>query len=338
MRLFIAIPFSVEFVSEIKKLQAKLPRADARVVENPHLTLFFLGDVSKNKVEEIKKKLNGISFSPFKLSADKLFVFKNKEKEIKVVWIGIPLSEELKLLYQSVREKMTRLGFSTDKPFKPHITLARVKSANNKEYQKQLERISVPALTEEVGKLILYRSELSSKGPVYDPLMVLSAKGEAKSKLQKTAYLALGSNLGDRKNNLKKALELIEEEGIDIIKKSEIYETKAVSKVKQNDFLNMCIEVKVSFSPQKLLTITRFIERRMGRDQKINKRKGYELPRIIDIDILLYNQQIINSQNLTIPHPEMHRREFVLKPLSDIAPFVKHPVNQNTISELLKNL
>jgi 2-amino-4-hydroxy-6-hydroxymethyldihydropteridine diphosphokinase len=151
-------------------------------------------------------------------------------------------------------------------------------------------------------------------------------------------YLALGSNMGKRRNNLKKALNLIEECGIKIIKKSKIYETKAVSKVEQDDFLNMCVEAKTRHSPEKVLRAIQIVEKQAGRKRKEKKRAGYEKPRVIDIDILLFNGKIINKRNLKIPHPEMHEREFVLKPLNDIAPEALHPKIKKKISELLKNL
>jgi len=139
-----------------------------------------------------------------------------------------------------------------------------------------------------------------------------------------TAYLALGTNLGSRKRNLIKACKLLEECGVKVTKTSKIYETKAVSRIKQPKFLNQCVEVQTEHSPQKLLKICQLIERQMGRKRSTPKRAGYEKPRIIDIDILLYENLKINTRTLKIPHPRMHLREFVLKPLNDIAPCVKY--------------
>lgn len=151
-------------------------------------------------------------------------------------------------------------------------------------------------------------------------------------------YFSLGSNIGKRHDNLKKALKLIEECGIKITKKSKVYQTKAVSNVKQRDFLNMCVEAKTRHSPEKVLRAIQIIEKQMGRKRNEKKRAGYEKPRIIDIDILLFGVKIINKRNLKIPHPRMHEREFVLKPLNDIAPDALHPKTIKKISELLKNL
>lgn len=131
-------------------------------------------------------------------------------------------------------------------------------------------------------------------------------------------FLALGSNLGNRKNNLQKAIKLLNECGVNTVKKSKIRQTKAVSKVKQPDFLNMCIKVVTQHNPQKLLKVIHLIEKEIGRDRSKLKRKGYERPRLIDIDILIFNDLKINKRNLQIPHPRMQERKFVMDPLNDI--------------------
>jgi len=133
-------------------------------------------------------------------------------------------------------------------------------------------------------------------------------------------YLSLGSNMGRRPNNVKKAIVLLDESGLTIEKISALYETNPVSKVTQRRFINACVKVATDFSPQKVLRTVQLIEKQMGRDRSKRKRKGYERPRIIDIDILLYDNLIVNKKNLKIPHPEMKNRDFVLRPLFDIAP------------------
>lgn len=133
-----------------------------------------------------------------------------------------------------------------------------------------------------------------------------------------TVYLSLGTNIGRRPNNIKRAARLLDECGLKIEDMSALYETVPVSKIKQRNYINACVRVKTDFSPQKVLRTTQHIEKQMGRDRSKPKRKGYEKPRIIDIDILLYDDLIINKKNLKIPHPEMYKREFVMKPLSDI--------------------
>ncbi|MCD6109617.1 2-amino-4-hydroxy-6-hydroxymethyldihydropteridine diphosphokinase [bacterium] len=133
-------------------------------------------------------------------------------------------------------------------------------------------------------------------------------------------YLSLGSNIGRRPNNVKKAVVLLDECGLVVEKMSGLYETAPVSKIKQRYFINACIKVNTDFLPQKVLRIIQNIEKEMGRDRLKPKHKGYERARIIDIDILLYDNLVINKRNLKIPHPEMKNRSFVLQPLADIAP------------------
>lgn len=135
-------------------------------------------------------------------------------------------------------------------------------------------------------------------------------------------FLALGSNLGRKSDNLKKAIKLLEECGVRTIKQSKVYITKPISKVQQPDFANQAIEVETQHKPEKLLKIIKLIEKQMGRDRSKPKRTGYERPRIIDIDILIYNNLKINRRNLKVPHPRMKERDFVMKPLKEIAPML----------------
>lgn len=135
-------------------------------------------------------------------------------------------------------------------------------------------------------------------------------------------FLALGSNLGRKSDNLKKAMKLLEECGVRTIKQSKVYITKPISKVQQPDFANQAIEVETQHKPEKLLKIIKLIEKQMGRDRSKPKRTGYERPRIIDIDILIYNNLKINRRNLKVPHPRMKERDFVMKPLKEIAPML----------------
>ncbi|MDD4894266.1 MAG: 2-amino-4-hydroxy-6-hydroxymethyldihydropteridine diphosphokinase [Candidatus Omnitrophica bacterium] len=127
-------------------------------------------------------------------------------------------------------------------------------------------------------------------------------------------YIALGSNLGDRKKNIKKALgHLAGTKGIKIEKISRIYETRAVGGPPQGKFLNAAIKIKTSLSPQLLLKTIKKIEKDSGRRKSV--RWG---PREIDLDILLYESMIIKTRGLVVPHPRMFEREFVLKPLREI--------------------
>jgi 2-amino-4-hydroxy-6-hydroxymethyldihydropteridine diphosphokinase len=146
-------------------------------------------------------------------------------------------------------------------------------------------------------------------------------------------YLGIGSNLGDKKDNCLIAVERLSATGISVIKRSALYETRPWGVTDQPDFVNMAVEARTSMSPQELLGILKEIEIGMGR--KAGSRWG---PRLIDLDLLLYDDQIIQSEILVVPHPLLNKREFVLLPLSEIAPDVVHPVLQKKIIELKEML
>ncbi len=148
-----------------------------------------------------------------------------------------------------------------------------------------------------------------------------------------TVYLLLGSNLGDRANNIENALEELNKIGIIILKKSSLYETKPWGYTEQPDFLNLAIECSTNLTPFDLLREIKKIEIKLGRENTI--KYG---PRIIDIDIILYDNLILKSDTLTIPHPLMHKREFVLKPLCEIAPYLIHPEFKVSLKELLNQI
>lgn len=144
-------------------------------------------------------------------------------------------------------------------------------------------------------------------------------------------FLGLGSNLGNREENLSTAQRLIEEKVGKIRSKSSIYETAAWGVTEQNAFLNQVLEVKTSFSPSAVLHLVLKIEKDMGRIREI---KWGE--RSIDIDILYHNNKIISTKDLTIPHPFIQERKFVLVPLCEIAPAFIHPKLKQTNLELLE--
>lgn len=145
-----------------------------------------------------------------------------------------------------------------------------------------------------------------------------------------TAYLGLGANIGDRRRNLETALKLLSE-NVQIVKASSLYDTEPVGEINQPLFLNMVCEVKTTQTPAELLALVKGIETKMGR-----KRARRNAPRIIDIDILFYNNQVIDTLEVVIPHPRLTERAFVLVPMSEIAPRFIHPVTGKTIEELLK--
>lgn len=148
---------------------------------------------------------------------------------------------------------------------------------------------------------------------------------------KKIAYLGLGSNLGDRKKNLEIAHEkLSQHPNIRITASSSFYETEPVGYLDQDWFINQAIEIETSLSPIKLLETTQGIEEGLGRERSI--KWG---PRTVDIDILAYEDRIMNTPVLKLPHPSLHERRFVLVPLEEIAPAFLHPVLDKSISKIL---
>ena len=133
-----------------------------------------------------------------------------------------------------------------------------------------------------------------------------------------TMYLSLGTNLGDRRKNLASALELIANEVGTIMSTSDIIETEPWGFESRNAFLNMVTKVETDLQPLQALHATQQIERSLGRDEKTADREYHD--RLIDIDILLYDNLVMNTPELTIPHPLMYQRRFVMEPLSQIAP------------------
>ncbi len=141
-------------------------------------------------------------------------------------------------------------------------------------------------------------------------------------------YLSLGSNLGDRRANLKKALRLLGE-CLEIARVSSVYDTEPVGVGEQPRFLNLVCRVNTDIGPMQLLSLIKGIESSMGRDLSLRNS-----PRIIDIDIIFYGDTIIESPELIIPHSRMRERAFVLVPFAEIAPEVVHPLSGERIDEL----
>ncbi|MGB9612577.1 MAG: 2-amino-4-hydroxy-6-hydroxymethyldihydropteridine diphosphokinase [Candidatus Margulisiibacteriota bacterium] len=145
-----------------------------------------------------------------------------------------------------------------------------------------------------------------------------------------TAYLGLGSNVGDREEYIEQAIFLLEKNpNIQIMRRSSNYETEAEGAGDQPPYINAAVEIKTTLSPHELLDVCQEIETALGRDREVEWG-----PRTIDLDILLYEDQIISDDRLQIPHPLMHERLFVLKPLREIASSVIHPVMEKTIETL----
>ena len=144
------------------------------------------------------------------------------------------------------------------------------------------------------------------------------------------SYIGLGSNLGNRENMLIRSMEYLNQSpNTNITNRSSFYETKPVGGPPQGDFINAAIEVETQLSPESLLTELHGIEERLRRKRVIK-----DGPRAIDMDILLFDNIILNTVRLNIPHPLMHKRMFVLEPLTEIAPQLKHPVSGKSIIQL----
>jgi 2-amino-4-hydroxy-6-hydroxymethyldihydropteridine diphosphokinase len=146
-------------------------------------------------------------------------------------------------------------------------------------------------------------------------------------------YIGIGSNVGNRESNCRMAIERLNEKGIEVKKTSSMYETEPWGFKDQPKFINMVIEAETRLEPERLLIVLKDIEKEMGRKETV--KWG---PRIIDLDILFYNDKIINQDELQIPHPYLHKRDFVLVPLSEIAPNKTHPILKKTIKELMEDL
>ena len=148
----------------------------------------------------------------------------------------------------------------------------------------------------------------------------------------KRIYLSLGSNIGDRETNLRKAVERLESLDVHVLRASRIYETEPVDYVDQAWFLNQVVEAETALFPMQLLTRTARVERELGRTRTVPKG-----PRTLDIDILFYGDAVVRTARLELPHPRIAQRRFVLAPLAELAPDLRHPVTRLSVRQMLES-
>jgi 2-amino-4-hydroxy-6-hydroxymethyldihydropteridine diphosphokinase len=145
-------------------------------------------------------------------------------------------------------------------------------------------------------------------------------------------FVALGANLGDRSAQLRTAIQKISARGISVLSRSGVYETEPWGNRDQPAYLNQVIQVATALTPPQLMEVLLEIEREMGRDRSAEKRNA---PRTMDLDLLFYHQQVLRTPALTLPHPRLHERNFVLYPLVEVAEPFEHPVLKKTVGDLL---
>lgn len=194
--------------------------------------------------------------------------------------------------------------------------------------------------TEKVAEFILLKYDLVQRvkvkikkpwAPIGRPLQYVAVEVD---RSWHTSYIGIGGNMGDKEKNVKMALEHISKSyHTKITKKSKLYETKPVGFIDQDDFLNCAIEVKTLLSPLELVRFMLSIEKDLKRERVV--RWG---PRTVDLDVLLYDNVISSVEEIILPHPRMQERMFVLEPLSDIAPYIIHPILNKTIIQMKESL
>lgn len=198
----------------------------------------------------------------------------------------------------------------------------------------------IETVAEQVAQMILAAYESAGTVTVeiakpWAPIMLpLESVSVTVQRSRHTAYISLGSNMGDKRGHLEEALALLQaDETTRVRKVSSFYETAPVGEVKQEDFLNAAVEIETLRTPKELLLLISDIEKAGKRERTVHWG-----PRTIDLDILLYDTCIIDEEDLHIPHLEMTKRAFVLEPMNEIAPYAIHPVSGRRICELFHML
>lgn len=198
----------------------------------------------------------------------------------------------------------------------------------------------IEALAEHLAEKLLFTYPLIKKvcveikkpwAPILLPLDTVSVRIE---RGWHTAYLSIGSNMGDKEENLRRAVAALKEHpSIREVRVSDFIETEPYGYVMQDRFLNGAVELQTILPPEELLLVLQKIEQDGHRERTIHWG-----PRTIDLDLLLYEDAVLQTEQLTLPHKEMHKREFVLEPLAQIAPWTVHPLYHRTVNELLDKL
>jgi len=234
-----------------------------------------------------------------------------------------------KSLFKRLTEKVFSGGKKTMKK-KKKAKRSKVRKAVKKSAKKKLIK---RAVKKHVKKIAAKRSKVIVKAKIISKPLSKKEKKALKLKLKKgphIAYLGLGSNVGDREEYIEQAIFLLSKApGIKMRKKSANYETEPEGNTDQPQFLNAAVEIQTTLDPYKLLTVLHETENALGRERDVEWG-----PRTIDLDILLYDDQIMSDDKLQIPHPLLHERLFVLKPLSEIAPNAMHPALEKTILDI----
>lgn len=200
---------------------------------------------------------------------------------------------------------------------------------------KLLERIAEQLCTELLNRYDLVESVILEIRKPEAPIGLPFGSVSVERKMSRhTAYLSLGSNMGDKKAFLDMAIdELSKENHTKLVKASNMLVTKAYGYTDQDDFLNMAAKIETYLSPSELLDFVHTIEQKADR-----KREIHWGPRTLDIDIVFYDRLVMDSDDLIIPHVDMQNREFVLKPMSEIAPNMRHPLISKTVTQMLDEL